>query len=105
MALLSLHEQTAFGGIYSQLREITLLERDEQKAWAEVRQLESLSDVDPQTRVSVRSALVQAKLLNWNIRVDLEQPIARAKKIGYRLRLETSGRFAIHRFALEHAAR
>ena len=82
MALLSLHEQTAFGGIYSRLREVTLLERDEQKAWPEIRQLESLSDVDPLTRVSVRSALVQAKLLNWNIRVDLEQPIAWAKKIG-----------------------
>jgi len=82
VALLSLDQQTDFGTIYNQLRDVILLERDEQKAWAEIRQLENLSEVDPQTRSSVRSALAQARLANWNIRVDLEMPIAKAEEMG-----------------------
>ena len=82
VALLDPEEQSALGGIYAQLRDVILLERDEQKAWAEIRQLENLAAVDPQTRASVRSALAQARLANWNIRVDLEMPIAQAEKMG-----------------------
>jgi hypothetical protein len=82
VALLSLNQQTTLGGLYSQLQDLTVLEREEQKAWADIRQLELLSDVDPQTRASVRSALAQARLLDWNIRVDSEQSIARAERIG-----------------------
>jgi len=61
---------------------VILLEGDEQKAWAEIRQLENLPVVDTQTRASVRSALAQARLVNWNIRVDLEMPLAQAEKMG-----------------------
>jgi len=82
VALLSFDQQTTFGTIYEQLRNVALLERDEQKAWAEIRQLENLPVVDPQTRSSVRSALAQARLANWNIRVDLEMPIAQAEEVG-----------------------
>ena len=82
VALLSLEDQTTFGGIYAQLRDVHSLEQDEQKAWAEIRRLENLPDVDPQTRNAVQSALSQAKLVNFNIRVDLEQPLARAEKMG-----------------------
>lgn len=82
ISLLAPDEQTALGGLYSRLRELTSLEHEEQKAWADIRQLEDLRDVDPQTRASVRSAISQAKLLNWNIRVDLEQSIAQAERMG-----------------------
>jgi hypothetical protein len=80
--LLSQDEQTKIGSLYIQLHDLVSLERDEQKAWAEIRQLEGLPDVDPQTRASVRSALAQARLVNWNINVDLEQTISRATKMG-----------------------
>ena len=82
VALLDPDEQSKLGRIYLQLREVALLERDEQKAWADIRQLENLPAVDPQTRASVRSALAQARLLNWNIRIDLEMPIAQAEEMG-----------------------
>ena len=82
VALLSLNQQTTLGGLYSQLQDLTVLEREEQKAWAEIRQLEMLSDVNSQTRASVRSALAEARLLDWNIGVDSEQPIARAERMG-----------------------
>jgi hypothetical protein len=82
VALLDPGEQSTLGGIYAQLRNVILLEGDEQKAWAEIRQLENLPVVDTQTRASVRSALAQARLVNWNIRVDLEMPLAQAEKMG-----------------------
>ena len=82
VALLDPDEQSALGGVYVQLRNVILLEAEEQKAWADIRQLENLRVVDPQTRASVRSALSQARLINWNIRVDLEMPIAQAEKMG-----------------------
>ena len=91
VALLSVDEQTALGGIYDQLREVTSLEREEQKTWAEIRQLEDLAEVDPQTRASVQSALAHAKLINWNIRVNLEQPIARAERLGIIPKLAPKG--------------
>jgi len=81
-ALLSEKEQADFGGLYGQLRDLSQLQRDEQKAWADIRQLENQPIVDPPTRSSVRSALQQARLLNWNIRVDLEQSAAKAEKLG-----------------------
>jgi hypothetical protein len=80
-ALLSEMEQIEFGRLYSHLRELTLLERDEQKAWAEIRQLEDQAHVDPQMRTAVRSALQQARLLNWNVMVNMEQSEARAVKL------------------------
>ena len=81
VALLQETEQAQFGRLYSQLRALHELQRDEQKAWAEIRQLEDQPRVDPQMRATVRSALQQARLLNWNIRVDLEQSEARAEKL------------------------
>lgn len=81
-ALLNETEQTEFGHLYSQLHELNLLERDEQKAWADIRQLENQPRVDPQMRAAVRSALQQARLLSWNIKVDLEQSQADAEKLG-----------------------
>jgi hypothetical protein len=81
-ALLDESEQAEFGRLYGQLRDLTQLERDEQKAWAEIRQLEDQPRVDPQMRAAVRSALQQARLLNWNIKVDMEQSQARAEKLG-----------------------
>jgi hypothetical protein len=80
-ALLSEKQQADFGRLYGQLRELSQLQRDEQKAWAEIRQLENQPHVDAQMRSSVRSALQQARLLNWNIRVDLEQSEAGAEKL------------------------
>ena len=70
------------GGLYERLREVAQFQRDEQQAWADIRQLENLDIVEPQTRSSVRSALAQARLIDWNIRVDLEVTIARARKLG-----------------------
>jgi len=81
-ALLREKDQTDFGHLYGQLRELSQLQRDEQKAWAEIRQLENQPRVDLQLRASVRSALQQARLLNWNIMVDLEQSEAAAEKLG-----------------------
>ncbi len=81
-ALLGQEEQAQFGRLYGQLREFQQLERDEQKAWAAIRQLEDQPQVDAQMRASVRSALQQARLTNWNIRVDLEQSEALAERIG-----------------------
>jgi hypothetical protein len=81
-ALLGDKEQAELGRLYGQLRELYKLQREEQKAWAEMRQLEDQPRVDPQMRADVRSALQQARLLNWNIRVDLEQPEKRAEKLG-----------------------
>jgi hypothetical protein len=81
-ALLSETEQIEFGRLYVQLRELTLLERDEQKAWADIRQLEDQSRVDPQMRATVRSALQQARLLNWHVNVSLEQSESRAEQLG-----------------------
>jgi hypothetical protein len=49
---------------------------------AEIRQLEDQPRVDPQMRAAIRSALQQARLLNWNIKVDMEQSQARAEKLG-----------------------
>jgi hypothetical protein len=81
-ALLSEAEQAEFGRLYGQLRALSQLARDEQNAWAEIRQLEGQPDVDPQMRAAVRSALQQARLLSWNIQVDLELSEARAEKLG-----------------------
>jgi hypothetical protein len=81
-ALLDNQEQTQFGRLYAQLREFYQLEQDEQKAWADIRQLENQPNVDPQMRAAVRSALQQARLLNWNLRVNLEQSEARAEQLG-----------------------
>ena len=91
VALLSEQEQALLGGIYSQLHEVLLLERDEQKSWAEIRQLEDLPILDPQTRSNVRAALSQARLTNWHIRVDLERPIASAEKLGIARALSPHG--------------
>ena len=82
VALLDNKEQAQLGSLYSQLREHYQLQRDEQKAWADMRQLEGQPHVDPQMRAAVRSALQQARLLNWNIRVDLEQSEKRAEALG-----------------------
>ena len=82
VALMNRREQTRFSSLYIQLRELASLERDEQKEWAEIRQLEDLPEIDAQTRDTVRSALAQARLLNWNINVDLEQTISRATSFG-----------------------
>lgn len=81
-ALLGEEERARFGLLYAQLREIYQLEREEQKAWADIRQLEDQPHVDPLMRAMVRSALQQARLLNWNIRVNLEQSEQRAEKLG-----------------------
>ena len=81
-ALLDGKEQAQLGLLYTQLREFYQLEREEQTAWAEIRQLENQPHVDPQMRAAVRSALQQARLLNWNLRVNLEQSEARAEKLG-----------------------
>lgn len=81
-ALLRENAQAEFGRLYGQLRDLTQLERDEQKAWAEIRQLEDQPRVDPQMRAAVRSALQQARLLSWNIKVDMEQSQAQAEKLG-----------------------
>ena len=80
--LLSQDQQAGLGSLYGQLHDLASLERGEQQEWADIRQLEGLAEVDPQTRSSVRSALSRARLLNWNINVDLEQTISRAKKMG-----------------------
>ena len=91
VSLLSLQEQTALGSVYSQLRQLNVLENEEQKSWATIRQLENLADVDAQTRASVRSAVAEARLTNWNIRVDLEQPIERAEQMGIARHLKPRG--------------
>lgn len=86
--LLTFNDQNQLGGLYDRLREVAQLQRDEQQAWADIRQLENLDVVDPQTRSSVRSALAQARLIDWNIRVDLEVTIARARKLGVVLKVD-----------------
>ncbi len=82
VALLSQNEQAAFGKVYSGLHDLAGLQRDEQKAWADIRQLEDQPHLDPQMRASVRSALQQARLANWNVRVDFEQSAVMAERLG-----------------------
>src|SRR6185312_6762558 len=65
VALLTDQEQAQLGGLYVRLRELYVDQNEEQKAWAELRQLEDQPRVDPAMKAAVRSALQQARLVNW----------------------------------------
>ena len=81
-ALLHDAERTRLGAIYGQLRDLSRLEQEEQRAWADLRQMEDQQRLDPQTLAVVRSALQQARLANWNVRVDVAQALANARGVG-----------------------
>ena len=54
VALLSQKEQAAFGEIYARLHDFNALQLEEQRAWADIRQLEDQPQVDLQMRARVR---------------------------------------------------
>ena len=81
VALLTDKEQAEFGGLYTRLRELYVDQNEEQKAWAELRQLEDQPRVDPAMKAAVRSALQQARFVNWEVRVDLEMAEQSAERL------------------------
>ena len=82
VALLGQADQTEFGALYTRLHDLNELQLEEQRAWALMRQLENQARLEPQTRAGVRAAVQEARLTNWNIRVDLEQSFADGKTLG-----------------------
>lgn len=81
-ALIGEDERTRFGSAYGSLHRLNEIEQDEQRAWAELRQLEEAARLDPVTLGSLRSALQQARLLAWNARVTIIQGLQAAEKAG-----------------------
>jgi hypothetical protein len=80
-ALLGEKEQAELGTLYTQLRELYAVQHDEQRAWADLRQLEDQPHIDPAMKAALRSALQQARFTNWQARVDVETAEAAAERL------------------------
>lgn len=69
--LLSPDDQTAFGQLYARLDNLTDLEVREQQAWAHLRVMEGLTKVTPVLEAQLRLALADARLADWQMRLQL----------------------------------
>lgn len=69
--LLSPDDQTAFGQLYARLGNLTEIEVREQQAWARLRVMEGLAQVTPAMEAQLRLALADARLADWQMRLQL----------------------------------
>lgn len=69
--LLSPDDQATFGQLYARLDNLTSIEVREQQAWAHLRVMEGLSKVSPVMEAQLRQALADARLADWEMRLQL----------------------------------
>jgi hypothetical protein len=80
-ALLSADEQAAYGEMYADFHELDDAERIEQLAWAHLRELETLPNLDAATRSRLVEALHEARYANFRIKVAGFQAADRARAL------------------------
>jgi hypothetical protein len=69
--LLSADDQATFGQLYARLDNLTAIEVREQQAWAHLRVMEGLARVSPVMEAQLRTALADARLADWEMRLQL----------------------------------
>lgn len=79
--LLSPDDQTSFGQLYARLDNLTAIEDREQQAWARLRAMEGLTMVTPVLEAQLRLALADARLADWQMRLQLLDNEQFAKEI------------------------
>ena len=83
-SLLSTDDQEDLSAIYESLNEVLVNERDEQRAWAQLRAVTHLTRIDgPQAAVLIE-ALQTARLTDWRIVVAMGQTNQTAERLGIR---------------------
>lgn len=81
-SLLTSDEQGDYAGLYASFAVIDRTQQEEQLAWAQLRGLEAMPTLSPADLVAMRSALQQAQLYAWRIRIASMQAAERAAELG-----------------------
>jgi hypothetical protein len=81
-ALLSPEDQATFGQLYARLDNLTGIEVREQQAWAHLRVMEGLPRVSPVMEAQLRLALADARLADWEMRLQLLDNEDFARQLG-----------------------
>lgn len=81
-SLLTADEQADYAGLYASFAVIDRVQQEEQSAWAQLRGLEAMPTLSPVDLVAMRSALQQARLYVWRIRIASTQAAERAAELG-----------------------
>ena len=81
-SLLTADEQADYASLYASFAVIDRTQQEEQSAWAQLRGLEALSTLSPADLVGMRSAVQQARLYVWRIRIASLQAAERGAELG-----------------------
>ena len=81
-ALLPAEEQASYGGFHTAFQDLQDEQRVEQLAWADLRTLETLPELDAAARLQLIQALHRARYANFRVKVANVQITARAREVG-----------------------